>query len=187
MIIVLTGESGTGKSLIEKMIMNRGYNKIIRCTTREPRKSEKNGIDYHFINKKTFQKVEFAEYEEYSGERFYGTLKYDIIDGGDKVCVLTPPSIRQIKKNMPYINLFVVYLTSDLGTRKLRYINRIGVREYTYDDELESMARVHRDFGMFLGIQQEADLSIRNNMDSNPDMIVEEILQKARRIKERNI
>ena len=55
MIIVLIGASGSGKSSIEKILAdNYGYEKITSYTTRSPRNGETNGVDYNFIDNKTF-------------------------------------------------------------------------------------------------------------------------------------
>ena len=46
-MIILVGESASGKSSIEKYLVdNYGYNKIISYTTREPREGDVDGVDY---------------------------------------------------------------------------------------------------------------------------------------------
>ena len=82
MIIVLLGASGSGKSTIEnELTIHHGFKKIISYTTREPRDGEVNGKDYYFINNETFNEMLdrglFAEYDEYSQRRLYGTLVSD--------------------------------------------------------------------------------------------------------------
>lgn len=82
MIIALLGASGSGKSTLENELANKyGYEKIVSHTTRKQRVGEVNGKDYHFIDNETFNEALerglFAEYEEYSQNRFYGTLKTD--------------------------------------------------------------------------------------------------------------
>ena len=48
-MIVLIGESASGKSSIERcLVEDYGYNKIVSYTTRPPRAGEVDGIDYHF-------------------------------------------------------------------------------------------------------------------------------------------
>ena len=143
MIIVLIGASGSGKSLIEKELAEKhGYEKIVSYTTRKPRQGEVNGIDYHFISNEQFenalQQDLFAEYDEYSQKRLYGTVKSDYLSKGNKVIVLTPNGYRQIK-SQKYINddVFAVLVTSNLGTRIKRYIDRCGVDKFTFDDKNE--------------------------------------------------
>lgn len=86
-MIVLVGESASGKSSIEKNLVEyHGFNKVVSYTTREPRQGEVDGVDYHFIDDATFYELEcagfFAETAMYNGWH-YGTAKNDCTD--DKV------------------------------------------------------------------------------------------------------
>ena len=57
-MIVLVGESASGKSSIEKYFVdNYGYKKITSYTTRQPRNGEVDGKDYHFITEEQFKKL----------------------------------------------------------------------------------------------------------------------------------
>lgn len=166
MIIVLLGASGSGKSTIESILStNYNYEKIISYTTRMARTNEENGKDYHFISNEIFEeaieKGLFAEYDEYSQKRFYGTLRTDY-RSGNKVVVLTPNGLRQLKKTCND-NIFSVYVDTNLGTRVKRYIDRCGVDKFSFDDKNEIAARVERDFAMFLGIEKEVDMVVHNN------------------------
>lgn len=177
--IILVGASGSGKSTIEHELSEHGFRKIVSYTTRKPREGEKNGKDYWFVSNDTFKDMLaeglFAEYEEYSQGRFYGTLKSDYVDGNN-VAVLTPNGIRQVKKSLPNSDIYSVLVKADLGTRMLRYINRIGVDKFTYDDKSELCSRADRDFGMFLGIDKEVNLVVDNNYDRNIKDVVSDIL-----------
>ena len=54
-MLILIGESGSGKSTIEKMLKeNYDYRKIATYTTRSPRNGEINGVDYNFISPEEF-------------------------------------------------------------------------------------------------------------------------------------
>ena len=181
MIIVLLGASGSGKSTIEhELATHYGFEKIISYTTREPRKNEENGKDYYFVDNETFNEILndnlFAEYDEYSQNRLYGTLKSDYIDG-NKVVVLTPNGLRQIKKNCKNENIFIVLVKASLGTRIKRYIDRCGVDNFNFDDKNEIAARVERDYGMFLGLEKEVDIVVRNDEGDDIKEIVKEILE----------
>jgi guanylate kinase len=54
----------------------------ISCTSRAPRGTEKNGVEYFFLTPEEFkekiQHNEFLEYEEVYENRFYGTLKQQV-------------------------------------------------------------------------------------------------------------
>lgn len=179
MIVALLGASGSGKSTIEKELSTYyGFNKIISYTTRKPREGEENGKDYWFVDNDTFKEVLsrnlFAEYDEYSQNRLYGTLKSDYLDG-DKVVVLTPNGFRQLKNNLPNENIVTILVEANLGTRIKRYIDRCGIDKFNFDDKNEISARVERDYGMFLGLEKEVDLILYNNEGTNIKDLVKKI------------
>ena len=184
MIICLLGASSSGKSTIEHELANHhGYEKIISHTTRFPREGEVNGRDYWFTDNHTFKEVLdrglFAEYDEYSQNRLYGTLKSDYSEG-NKVVVLTPNGLRQLKENCNTDNVFSVLVAANLGTRVKRYIDRCGVDKFNFDDAGEIFERINRDFGMFLGLEREVNLVIENNEGTNINNLVEIILNEVK-------
>ena len=186
MIIVLLGASGSGKSTIENILSEKfGYEKIISYTTRPQRISETNGKDYYFITNEKFQeslkKGLFAEYDEYSQDRFYGTLKSDY-KKENKVVVLTPNGLRQLKKNCNKNEIYSVLINANLGTRVKRYIDRCGVDKFNFDDKNEIAARVERDFAMFLGVDKEVNLVINNNENDDVFKVAEEIYNKYQEV-----
>ncbi len=132
-LIIISAPSGTGKSTIISWLMrehqelNLAYS--ISCTSRAPRGTEQNGVDYFFLTPEEFrQRIdndEFLEYEEVYTDRFYGTLKsqvenqleagqnvvfdVDVKGGvniknfyGDKALSLfiQPPSINELRKRL---------------------------------------------------------------------------------------
>ena len=180
MIICLLGASGSGKSTLEDEISTRyGYKKIVSYTTRRPRVGEVLDVDYHFINNIQFEKMIlqglFAEHDEYSQKRMYGTAKEDYQDG-NKIVVLTPNGLRQLKKNCPNEKIFTVLVEASLGTRVKRYIDRCGVDKFDFDDKNEIAARVERDYSMFLGLEQEVDMVVDNSEGSNIGDIADEVI-----------
>lgn len=180
MIIVLLGASGSGKSTLEhELATHHGFKKIISYTTRQPRDNEENGKDYWFVDNDTFREIMsrdlFAEHDEYSQNRLYGTLKSDYVDG-NKVVVLTPNGLRQLKKNCPNEDILTVLVEASLGTRVKRYIDRCGVDKFNFDDAGEIFERINRDFGMFLGLEKEVDLVVHNDEGTNIKDLVADIL-----------
>lgn len=90
-IIVISGPSGTGKSsLIKKLFTDYGDELYfsLSSTTREIRKGEKEGINYHYISKEEFlrgiEEGEFLEWAEVHNN-YYGTslkLVKEALDAG---------------------------------------------------------------------------------------------------------
>ncbi|MBR1389807.1 MAG: guanylate kinase [Prevotella sp.] len=85
-LIIFSAPSGTGKSTIIGWLMkehpelNLAFS--ISCTSRPPRGTEQNGVEYFFLTPEEFrQRIagdEFLEYEEVYQDRFYGTLKAQV-------------------------------------------------------------------------------------------------------------
>ena len=79
-MIIISAPSGTGKSTIISWLMkehpelNLAFS--ISCTSRAPRGTEKNGVEYFFLTR--IDNGEFLEYEEVYEGRFYGTLKSQV-------------------------------------------------------------------------------------------------------------
>jgi len=182
--IILIGASGSGKSTVEDYLVSKlGYKKIISYTTRNKRENEVNGEDYWFISNDEFKKLLdegfFAEYEEYSQNRFYGTPKSEYMSG-NRVVVLTPNGIRQLNRSLDTSkNLFTIYIDTNLGNRVIRYIKRCGIDKFTFDDKNEICSRVERDFGMFLGIKDEVDFVVDGNKDVQ--QVVDSINEEVRK------
>ncbi|MDD7274000.1 MAG: guanylate kinase [Prevotella sp.] len=85
-LIIFSAPSGAGKSTIVQWLL-REHPELklafsISCTTREPRGTEKNGVDYIFLSPDEFkEKIKsdaFLEFEEVYENRFYGTLKSQV-------------------------------------------------------------------------------------------------------------
>ena len=79
LLIILSGPSGVGKGTVRKYIMNRDLFPMVfsvSMTTREPRATETNGVEYYFVSKEEFQRNidndNFLEWAEFVGNR-YGT------------------------------------------------------------------------------------------------------------------
>ena len=85
-LIIFSAPSGSGKSTIVQWLMKEHPElKLyfsISCTSRAPRGTEQNGVEYFFLTPEEFkakiQNDEFLEYEEVYTDRFYGTLKQQV-------------------------------------------------------------------------------------------------------------
>ena len=85
-LIIFSAPSGSGKSTIVNWLMQEHPElKLafsISCTSRQPRGTERDGVEYFFVSPQEFReridKDEFLEYEEVYEDRFYGTLKTQV-------------------------------------------------------------------------------------------------------------
>ena len=83
-VLIFSAPSGSGKTTLVKHILEQ-FPQIefsISCTTREPRGTESNGVDYYFISPDEFRRKiaenAFVEYEEVYTDKYYGTLKSEV-------------------------------------------------------------------------------------------------------------
>ncbi|WP_308777302.1 guanylate kinase [uncultured Bacteroides sp.] len=83
-LIIFSAPSGSGKSTIINYLLTCNLNLAfsISATSRPPRGTEKNGVEYFFLTPEEFKRRiaanEFLEYEEVYTDRFYGTLKSQV-------------------------------------------------------------------------------------------------------------
>ncbi|HTM58731.1 MAG TPA: guanylate kinase [Burkholderiales bacterium] len=129
-LFVITAPSGAGKtSLIEAVMKDDPSLKIsISYTTRAPRKGEKDGVDYHFVDQSTFLKMkergEFLESAEVHGNH-YGTAKSVILDavkrGDDLILEIDWQGAQQVRKLYPAcIGIFILPPSVDELERRMR-------------------------------------------------------------------
>ena len=132
-MLIVSAPSGSGKSTIVQWLMKEhpelNLYFSISCTSRAPRGTEQNGVEYFFLKPEEFrakiQNDEFLEYEEVYTDRFYGTLKaqverqrevgqnvvFDVdVKGGVNIkkyygdealsLFIQPPSIEELRKRL---------------------------------------------------------------------------------------
>ena len=132
LLIILSGPSGVGNGIVRKYIMKRNVLDLtfsISMTTREPRATETNGVEYYFVSREEFQRNidndNFLEWAEFVGNR-YGTPKSYVeelrnqgknvileieINGAEQVLkkvkddrvisfFLKPPSLKQLEERI---------------------------------------------------------------------------------------
>src|ERR1044071_6037295 len=117
-LIVVSAPSGAGKS----SLVNRALTQIRRLrysisyTTRAPRGSERDGMDYYFVTDEVFRAMrergEFIESAEVHGY-FYAThkatIEHMLAEGYDVILDIDVQGARQISDQMPQaITVFVL-------------------------------------------------------------------------------
>ena len=109
MVFVITGPSGCGKStLIGKVRRSLGdLDFSVSHTTRPPRPSEKDGVDYHFVPAGTFERMvrakRFVEWARVHGH-LYGTSRAEVERKGrrgDVVLDIDVQGARQVRRRVP--------------------------------------------------------------------------------------
>lgn len=130
-LIIFSAPSGSGKSTIINYLLKQNLNLAfsISATSRAPRGTEQNGVEYFFLTPEEFRtriaNGEFLEYEEVYKDRFYGTLKsqvekqlsegqnvifdVDVVGGcnikkfyGDRALsvFIQPPSVEELRRRL---------------------------------------------------------------------------------------
>jgi guanylate kinase len=128
-LVVVSGPSGAGKTTVLNRVMAE-LNDIrfsVSHTTRVPRSGEKDGVEYHFVSRREFERLisegSFLEWAEVHGE-MYGTSRSEYDDavregvdllldidvkGADQVCqkfddavtvFVIPPSYKDLERRL---------------------------------------------------------------------------------------
>ena len=122
--IILVGRAASGKDFARKKLQNRGYTYGISYTSRPPRSTETDGIDYHFLSKEVFEEMiekdMFYEYVPFNGW-YYGTSKGQFYT--EDVFIMTPHGISLIDPE-DRKNCFIMYFDIPLEVRKERLMLR---------------------------------------------------------------
>lgn len=83
-LIIFSAPSGSGKSTIINHLLRQNLNLhfSISATSRAPRGTEQDGVEYYFLSPEEFRRRiaadEFLEYEEVYEDKYYGTLKSEV-------------------------------------------------------------------------------------------------------------
>jgi len=130
-VIVFSAPSGGGKSTIIESLRNLiKLDFSISATTRLPRGTEQNGVEYFFLSHAEFEEKirneEFVEYKNVYGN-YYGTLKQFIRDGIEKghntIFDVDVQGALAIKEQFPEAILIFIY-PPDLEELKARLVKR---------------------------------------------------------------
>jgi guanylate kinase len=115
-LLVMSGPGGVGKSTITAFLKNDPRFWVsVSATTRAPRSTEKDGIDYFFVSENKFDQMvaneEFLEWADFAGAR-YGTPKAPVNEwrelGKHVLLEIEIDGARQIRKSDPTAKLIFI-------------------------------------------------------------------------------
>jgi len=115
-LLVMSGPGGVGKSTITAFLKNDPRFWIsVSATTRAPRSTEKDGVDYFFVTENKFDQMvaneEFLEWADFAGAR-YGTPKVPVNEwrelGKHVLLEIEIDGARQIRKIDPTAKLIFI-------------------------------------------------------------------------------
>ena len=157
-LLAFCGKSATGKDSTAKWLqkqfetMNIPSRIIISDTTRPPRASERDGIDYYFIPEQDFvRNINRNKYLEWTSFRgwYYGTHKGEIDNDAILIGIFNPQGIKTLREryNRNFI-IVPIYLEDGCLIR----LNRSWERESRW--RLEFFRRIFADWVSFWGIKK---------------------------------
>ena len=145
-LIVFSAPSGTGKSTIAKLILERFPNLrfSVSATTRQKRTGETEGLNYYFLSKEAFEeKIRtggFIEHEFFFGNH-YGTLldkTGEVIDSGTSMLLdLDVKGAVNLKKIFPDNSLLLFIKPPGMEVLKQRLQGRESEDEESLNARLE--------------------------------------------------
>lgn len=107
---MIAGPSGVGKGTVVRQVLERvpGLFLSISATTRRPRPTERDGVDYRFVSDEAFdtmiERDELLEWADVFGNR-YGTpvepIDRNLAEGRDALLEIDVQGARQVKEAMP--------------------------------------------------------------------------------------
>jgi guanylate kinase len=133
-LFIISAPSGSGKSTLVNQLRSdvRGLDFSISYTTREPRGSEQEGREYHYIDRASFERMqqanEFLESADVYGN-LYGTARHALTDaakhGNDLLLDIDVQGADQVRRQMPEsVNIFVMPPTPEVLATRLRNRSR---------------------------------------------------------------
>ena len=120
--VVIAAPSGTGKTTIARTLVERGDRFVfsVSATTRPPRESERDGVDYRFVSEEEFERMrvegELIEWAEVHGYA-YGTPRSALDAAGSGAHVVLDIDVQgaaQIRELVP--NAVLIFILPPSGS-----------------------------------------------------------------------
>jgi guanylate kinase len=132
-LFIIAAPSGTGKTSLVRALCESIPNLLvsISCTTRAKRPDEQEGVDYYFVDNKTFDEMvdrgQFLEYKEVFGNR-YGTplqwVEQQLQSGNDIILEIDWQGARDMRAMMPDKTVGIFILPPAFATLEERLRGR---------------------------------------------------------------
>lgn len=149
LMLVLSSPSGAGKSTIARNLLETddGLELSVSVTTRTRRASEIDGVHYHFISKREFDRLrdgdELLESAEVHGN-FYGSprepVEQAMADGRDILFDIDWQGAHQLQEKMPADVVSIFVLPPTMGELMSRLHRRAEDDEATIQKRLKNAA-----------------------------------------------
>ncbi len=187
--MVISGFSGAGKGTLVKRLLaeHEDYVLSVSMTTRKPREGEREGVDYFFTDRETFEKTieegGLIEYANYVGN-YYGTPKAYVEEqlskGNNVILEIEIQGARNIKKIYP--DSLLLFVTPPSAAELERRLKGRGTET---DDVIAG--RLSRAAEESLGIDDYDYIVVNDDLDTcvkTVDALVEAARSQPIRMKE---
>ncbi|MCG6924284.1 MAG: guanylate kinase [Acidobacteria bacterium] len=129
-VVVVSAPSGAGKTTVLSRVLERmpGLRFSVSHTTRDPRPGERDGVEYHFVDRSSFEELRAAgrllEWAEVHGN-LYGTAIAELAraraEGLDLLLDVDVQGAAQVREKLPdAVTVFVLPPSYEVLERRLR-------------------------------------------------------------------
>ena len=129
-LYIVSAPSGAGKTSLVKALLERvaGITVSVSHTTRAPRPGERDGVEYHFIDRERFESlVQAGEFLEHAQvfDNYYGTRRATLVErleaGEDVILEIDWQGARQVYAAFPQaVKVFILPPSREALLRRLR-------------------------------------------------------------------
>ena len=147
LMLVLSSPSGAGKSTIARNLLeeDKSFELSVSYTTRPRRGSEIDGVHYHFVARREFERLRdsdaFLEWAEVHGN-FYSTprepAEVAMAEGRDMLFDIDWQGAKQIREKLPADVVSVFILPPSMTELKARLLRRAEDQERVIEQRLKN-------------------------------------------------